>query len=391
MISTVLTIILYIAVYGVTALIFKAANDSVSDKTAKRYIAFGIIILAVVACLRDVNVGTDTQDTITQFYYNQIDRNIAVEGIFGFLNGDIPYYILSHILHVCHLGEKTFLFVMELMILIPVGIVAYKKRNLIPIHLTMLIFSLLYYQLGFNWIRQSVANAFILLALVYFQEKKLRKAVLLSLLGIMIHTSAIIGLSLLIFAYAFMRIKNKYMKAIFGLVFMALFLFLISRWEDLFSFAIQRGILPARFSGYFRVFTGQTTVENWFRVGVKTYVEYIVRVLIVVVSIFASKKVINESEIQNSNYYKIICVMGLIIYSYILFFMHSAYGNRISYAIEYIQILTLGICCVPSTGKRGSVPLRNILVLGLVASYNIWLYYVLGWHDTVPFIFGLGL
>lgn len=391
MISTILTIIFYFVVYSITTLIFKVANDSVSVRITKRYIAIGIMIMALVACLRDVAVGTDTQNTITLYFCNQIDRNITAEGIFGFLNSDIPYYVLSNVLHFLHLGENAFLFVMELLILIPMGIVAYKKRELIPIHLTMLIFSLLYYQIGFNWIRQSSASAFTLLALIYFQEKKTKKAVILSLAGIMIHASAIIGISLLLYPYAFMRIKNKFTKAIFGIVFMAFFLYLISRWENLFSFAIQSGILPTRFSGYFRVFSGQTRVENWFRVGKKAYVEYIIRVLIVSVPIFVRRKQKDESEIQNINYYKIISVMGLIIYSYVLFAMHSAYGNRISYAIEYVQILTLGYCCVPHISKRGRVPLRNILVVGLIATYNIWLYYVLGWHDTVPFIFGLGL
>lgn len=385
----ILTILLYFAVYSISILAFKTANDSASNKTRKRYIAIGIIILAIIASARDIHVGTDTQDTIVQFFFNQIGRSIRTEGIFSFLNSDIPYYLIANILHFLHLGEHSFLFVMELLILIPVGIVAYKKRESIPIHLTMLIFSLLYYQVGFNWIRQSAANAFVLLALICFQEKKPQKAIILALVGIMVHTSALIGLSLLLFAYAFMRIRNKYVKAIFGIAFMFLFLYLISRWQNLFSFAIQSGILPSRFSGYFRVFSGQTRVDSWFRVGIRTYIDYFIRVLIVALPVFATRKDFDELELGNIKYYKIISLMAIIIYSYILFTMHSAYGNRISYSIEYVQILTLGSTCSMRVSHGRTIPLRNILVIGLALIYNIWLYYVLGWHDTVPFVFGL--
>ena len=385
----ILTILLYFAVYSISILAFKTANDSASNKTRKRYIAIGIIILAIIASARDIHVGTDTQDTIVQFFFNQIGRSIRTEGIFSFLNSDIPYYLIANILHFLHLGEHSFLFVMELLILIPVGIVAYKKRESIPIHLTMMIFSLLYYQVGFNWIRQSAANAFVLLALICFQEKKPQKAIILALVGIMVHTSALIGLSLLLFAYAFMRIRNKYVKAIFGIAFMFLFLYLISRWQNLFSFAIQSGILPSRFSGYFRVFSGQTRVDSWFRVGIRTYIDYFIRVLIVALPVFATRKDFDELELGNIKYYKIISLMAIIIYSYILFTMHSAYGNRISYSIEYVQILTLGSTCSMRVSHGRTIPLRNILVIGLALIYNIWLYYVLGWHDTVPFVFGL--
>ena len=37
-----------------------------------------------------------------------------------------------------------------------------------------------------------------------------------------------------------------------------------------------------------------------------------------------------------------VAVIGTIIYGYVLLSMHSAYGNRISYAVEYVQIINLG-------------------------------------------------
>lgn len=388
MISTLLTVSLYTFVYGTATFVFKAADSTKSELKRKRFLVCGIIIMAIFACMRDISVGTDTADTISSYFVNQYGKDITFNGISDFLHGDVLYFIIANTIHLFGLGPKTFLFVLEICIVTPVVISAYIKRNRIPIHITMLIFSLLYYQIGFNWIRQSASSACILLMLVYAQNKLIKKAAVTSVLAILFHSSAINGMMLLLFVYTFMRIRNKYWQAVFGIGFMVVFLFLLLKWEMIVSFGITFGILPASYAGYLRVFSGQTTVERWFMVGNKTYVDYLLRIVLVIFPIVFARKHLSLEEQKNVNFYKMIGVVGLIIYSYILLNMHSAYGNRISYSIEYIQILNIGMCCSQSSGVKGIVPLRNVVVIGLALFYNIWLYYVLAWHATVPFIFG---
>lgn len=388
MISTLLTVSLYTFIYGTATFVFKAADNTKSELKRKRLLVCGIIIMAIFASMRDISVGTDTADTISSYFVNQYGRNIAFNGILNFLHGDILYFVIANLIHLFCLGPKTFLFILEICIVTPVVMSAYIKRNSIPVHITMLIFSLLYYQTGFNWIRQSASSAFILLMLVYAQNKSIKKAAVASVLAILFHSSAIIGLMLLLFVYTFMRIRNKYWQTVFGIGFMAVFLFLLLQWEIIISFGITSGILPTSYSGYLRVFSGQSTVERWFMVGNRTYVDYLLRIVLVILPIVFARKHLPLEEQKNVNFYKMIGAVGLIIYSYILLNMHSAYGNRISYSVEYIQILNIGMCCSQSSGVKGIVPLRNAVVIGLALFYNIWLYYVLAWHATVPFVVG---
>lgn len=343
--------------------------------------------MAIFACMRDIHIGTDTANTLSIYLVEQYEKDIIFSNLSDFLHGDILYFILAQIIYFFHLGPKTFLFLLEICTLIPVALCAYIKREHIPIHITMLIFSLLYYQLSFNWIRQSVSSAYILLTLVYAQHKSI-KAAFTAIIAILFHSSAIIGLGLLLFVYAFMHIKNKKAQMAAGIWFIVVFLILLLQWEIIIAFGINHGILPERYAGYLRVFSGITTVESWFLVGKRMYIDYLLRIVLVITPILLSKKNLPIREQKNANFYKMISIIGLIIYSYILLGMHSSYGNRITYSIEYIQVLNLGLCYSKSLKYKGSIPLCNIFIIGIVILYNIWLYYVLGWHDTVPFVFG---
>lgn len=386
--STFMTVCLYIIFYISAIFIFKIADKAINDVTKKRLVCAGVIFVALFASLRDISVGTDTSETVQMYLVDQYTRKLDINDFSEFLHGDILYFVIANIIHRLGLGTRTFLFILELFTIAPVAVSAYEKRNQIPLHITVGIYLLLYFQLSFNWIRQSAASAFILLTLVYAQENCKKKAVLAAIMSVMLHSSGIIGLLLLAFTYIFMRIKNKYWRFAFGFGFMLIFLVLLTQWETIVTFGIGSGILPDTYAGYLRVFSGQTTVERWFKVGQRTYGEFAIRVLLVALPFILTKKNASLKERMQFNFYKIISVLGLIIYGYVLFSMHSAYGNRISYAVDYIQFVNLGACCVRSTEGRWVTPVRNIIIAGTVVFYNVWLYYVLGWHATVPFIFG---
>ncbi len=386
--STFLTICLYSIFYSSVIFLFKIADEAKSKFKKKRIIFLGIIFVALFASLRDVSVGTDTTETVRLYFVEQYTRKLDFTTFSEFLHSNLFYYVIANVIYTLGLGTRTFLFLLEVCTVAPVAVSAYKKRKQIPLHITLGIFLLLYFQLSFNWIRQSAASAFILLTLVNVQEKCKKQAVFTAIMAVMLHSSAIFGLILLAFSYIFMRVKNRYWRFACGIGCIVIFISLLTQWEAIVSFGITSGILPTTYAGYLRVFSGQTTVESWFLVGIRTYVEFAIRILLVVLPFILKKRDASSDEQIQLDFNKIITVIGLIIYGYVLLNMHSAYGNRISYAVEYIQLINLGSCYVRTTKTRGVIPLRNMIIIGAVSFYNIWLYYILGWHDTVPFVFG---
>ena len=87
-----------------------------------------------------------------------------------------------------------------------------------------------------------------------------------------------------------MRAKNKYRRLAFGIGFIVIFIALLRQWEAIVSFGITSAILPTTYSGYLRVFSGQTTIEGWFSVGIRTYGEFVIRILLVVLSFLLKKR-----------------------------------------------------------------------------------------------------
>ena len=347
----------------------------------------GILFLSLFAALRDISIGVDTADTIALYFEDQHGRTISLKGITDIINGDIVFVLISNVFHALHLGSKSFLFLLEVLILTPIAVIAYIRREKVPISITMFLYLILYYQIGFNWIRQSIACAFLLLAVVYFQEKKYRNSCLMAVLSILFHSSALIGIALFAYIYTFMRIRKRLFRLLFGGTFLILFFFILLEWETIFSWCIAQGIFPPRYAGYLRVFSGQTTVENWFYVGKRTYVDYLIRILLGAIPFIFSRRKQLFFDTKIIDYYKAATILYLIIYSYVLLEMHSAYANRITYALEYVQILSLGMCYAPSPSRRRCVPVRNIVIIWAAILYNVWLYYILGWHATVPFLF----
>jgi|GEM_PF-4612822 len=382
MISFLFTIVLYAAVYGTAILIFRAAHRTSKNRRKKWIVFAGVLFLSLIAAARSLDVGTDTAETVRKYFSAYIEDPASAKG-------NILYQKLALVLNRFHLGERAFLFTAEFLILAPVAVGAYLRRDDVPIHLSMYIFLLMFYQVSFNWIRQSISCSFVFLAMILAQERKHLLAIPAAAVGVLFHSSAAIGAALLVFAAVFSRIRQKEAKLVIGPLFAVVALTAMLFWEKLFSWGIDQGLLPASYSGYIRVFSGQSTVDRWFLVGKRAYIDYLIRVALVVIPFAVGCVNAAPGNLRRVSFYKTATVTALGIYSFILFGMHSAYGNRISYTVEYVHVLNLGMCYIPRGTKMGrAVPLRNLLVVGSVLVYHIWLYYILGWHATVPFSFG---
>lgn len=387
----IVTGMFYTLIYSIATLIFSKAEASKLRSQKKMLIIFGVLFLTVTATMRNINVGTDTADTISKYFTNLYSRTTSFNSLSTVIQSDIIYIMIAKILHFLRLGERTFLFIMEALCLTPIALCAYYRKDKAPIQVTMAIFLIMFYQISFNWMRQSVSSAFLLLALVLFQDRRIKSSILVALLSILFHTSAVIGISLFAFIYIFMRIKNriksKNLRTLFVVIFMVIFLSLVLNWQTFFTLGVAHGIFPQRYLGYIRVFSGQTTVKSWFVIGLRTYGDYIIRLVLTLIPFIYMRKNVKLQDIKLVKYYRMITVASLLIYSYIFFVMHSTYGNRLIYSLDYIQILSLGMCYIPHRQRPDSIPLCNVIIFGTIILYNIWLYYVLGWHGTVPFYF----
>lgn len=387
-----LTIILYLIVYISSFAFFCFADKAQKKQIAIRRIVIGVLILSIFAGVRDKSVGTDTAKTIT-LYFDEA-KNISSLGTlfsqFILFRSSFIYLLLAKIVLKAGLGFRTFLTIIQVLTVGFVAACAYYRRKTTPIAITMLLFSLLYYQLSFNWIRQSITCSFLLFAVVLFFEGKKKKSVVIMLISILFHSSAIIGIALFVVILFISRVKKKYLNAV--IILLTVILTIIMRnWQTIALIGIERGILPSTYQGYINVFSGAhgSTFLGWFIIGKKAYVEYALRVLMLLFPYLATRRKSSRGEnLDQYAFFQMGAFFSVLIYSAALFGLHTAYGNRVTICLDYLYIVYFGLMEYRTKSAKGlTVPLSGFFIILLCLFYNIWLYYVMGWHGTVPYHF----
>ena len=387
-----LTILLYAVVYIVSILFFYAADHAQSKNRMIRCMLVGIALLSVFAGIRNPTVGSDTIGTTT-LYFDIAQRYDSIGSIFSqfsSLNGTFIYLLISKIVIALGLGTRTFLGILQALTVTPIAICAYHRKKYTPIPITMALYIILYYQLSFNWVRQSVSVAILLLAVVlYFEDKKVVATILL-IASTLFHSSALFGIPMIIVARLASNVKKRYLKNIVLVITVILTFIIMQNWQRLSIMGVEMGILPYTYRGYINVFSGAhgTSFRGWFAIGTKTYVEYFLRVLMFMVPLLIQNNLVAADTDTEFAFFRTTSLLSLLIYSAAFFGLHTAYGNRVTYLLDLFNIIYFGYASFRSSQAKGlSVPASGLLLILISLFYNIWLYYVLGWHDTVPYLF----
>ena len=398
MIETIGTIFTYAIVYSLAILLVSSADKTISIHRKKWKVSFAVIFLAFFSSLRDIEVGTDTVNTIVQYFDSAVKYNSIYTLFSSELSGStIVFFLIAKFIMAIGLGYKTFLFCMTLLILIPVAVVAYMRRENTPMAATMMFFLFLYFQLSFNWIRQSIAASFLILSVVLFIGDKKKSSIIIALISILFHSSALLGLMLFIVAWFSSKSKSKLVRGFLVFITVLFAILIMTSWKMIALFMINQGILPASYIGYVNVFSGMhgSSFQGWFNVGLRTYGEYILRVGIFIVpfisvrhSHYNMRLANEENKGQEFALFKMCGFLSILIYSAGLFGLHTAYINRVTYFLDFSNIVYLGFTCnINKKHSKFVVPFSQVATFVIAFVYNIWLYYILGWHETVPFSF----
>ena len=119
-------------------------------------------------------------------------------------------------------------FAIELLILLPLYYVLYKRRKEASMTLGMMIYLFLFYNFGLSGMRQSIAMSFIMLAYYYFSINERFRAIFWCIVAILFHTVALLVIPIYLFSLWIyqkpIRKRKKWYMAI-ATVFVLIFLF----------------------------------------------------------------------------------------------------------------------------------------------------------------------
>ena len=203
------------------------------------------ILFCIVVGLRDISVGVDTSNYVHMYLYNTENYINALEknsvSLIGFFLNDYLYFIYCHILLSLGFNERMFLVMSTAIMayLLLRFLYKYSENDYLCI-LSFIMIGMFTYL--FSGIRQGIAVSLFTLSYDYIIDKKPWKFIIVTIIAMGFHISAIVTLP----AYILVRILKK-VKIEYSILMCCFLGFLTS---DVIYFMLGRLNLGVRFSGY---------------------------------------------------------------------------------------------------------------------------------------------
>lgn len=386
------SIILYYFVFVFACVLFAKADSSTRDRKIRFYILCGVIVLSLFAGLRGLTVGWDTAGTINarfdrvrffrSFSSLMANRDRIKEPI---------YWVISYFIRKVTDSGRVFLFIMQLLTVGPIAIVAFENRDRLPVSVMMTTYMLLFYQMSFNIIRQSIAAAFLLLAFSKLMKKSYIKAAVLAILVCLFHNSGIIGVALILLIYILNYSKNKKLRFVLVLISLVFGILFLTSWQSAVTSLIEGGYISEDYDTYVAIMAGEViTKHNTFRY--RNIVIEVLRIFGTLIMLFFLKGEHSGSD-QETRLLKYAGVLSLLVYSIIDVGFGSTLGHRATIFLDYLQIILYasyfpkslfenkkmsgGKVLIPKTGIQWSL----LYCLG----FNFMVYMIINFGHTIPY------
>ena len=255
---------------------------------------------------------------------------------------------------------------------------------------TVLVYYMIFYIASFNFMRQSIAAALLLLAYFELVERKWLKFIILIFLAQSFHNTAFIGIVIILFGVWFYRIQSRQLRILVFAILCTLLVVALQGWQNILMWAINDvNILPRRFITYINIFIGgQNQNSYYFLLTKSNYIELIFRWILYLIPLFCCKYSKRKSNLYNSA--NIILLVSVVVYTVLFVFFHTSYAVRITWYMEYFFIVWLPMSYSKfqkNNVKFGVVHRDTACMFMAILGYWFWGYMILGWHGTLPFCF----
>ena len=387
-----ISILLYYFIFLAALLLFIRADKSHNNKRVKFYIICGIVLLSLFAGLRGSTVGWDTADTVqARFervkYFNSLSSLMSRR---EFIKEPI-YWIISYFILRVTGNSRVFLFVIQLLTVGPIGYLAYEKRDKVPVSIMMTTYMMLFYQLSFNNIRQSVAAAFMLLAYSKLEEKSYVAAVVLSIFCCLFHNSGFIGVGLILFTYLLTHIKKSSGRILVLTVYIALGVAFFFTWKSVISWFVEGDFINGSYDSYLAIFSGDVE-SKYTTFRYRNIVIEALRILCTAIVLFVLKGEHSGEDIE-IRMLKYSNVLSLIIFSIITIGFNSTLGHRATLYLDYLQILLFAYYFPKRLFDNGKISRGCIVIprtgvqycLVYCVAFNFLVYMLINFGHTLPY------
>lgn len=323
-----------------------------------------IMFLSIFAGIRSLSVGTDIKVYVVPIFNNAMYYNNYFEFV-EFRDLTEPLYLLLNFVVSRFTNDVHWiLFFVQLIISICVYRGLYKHKEQFPMWLGIAVYCFLFYNRGFNLIRQSIAIFIIFGFYDLLEKEKYFKFFIVILIAYLFHTSSLMAIPMILLH------KYKNNKKILLGVFL-FFIIIFINYDNVLEFLIHRGILTSKYAMYYS--SGNIDIN---------LLDELLRIFLLGFVLLKSASFM-KSDKRQKNFYKSMIIIEFLLTQLGMFMV---FASRCSYyyLIYYIIILPMLIKDI----EKDKVQMIMLLLIGL---FIYWTYTFIGLNiaETYPYKIGI--
>lgn len=378
---------IYLTVFFLSSLFFYVSEKAKGKYLKRISVIVAILVPSILAGTRASTVGTDTSVYGISFFeravysngiIDYITKQIALGNVDVGFNGIV--YFASRLSKDYHVG----LFFYELITLIFIYLFfrECKLRYDTPIWLASLLYNLALYNTSLNIMRQNIAVAVAAYAFTFVWKNKKISYFVLMTIAFLIHSSALVGLIPFVL-YMFLKTGTVYSerKQFFRcVVFVCIAFGVILGAPQLIEFLVKAGIFRDNYLKYLQGGTFSTASEG----RSVSMVTLTIQLIYIMIYTVLFRKMLNLKI--ESSFYLMISAMVLVTTCFGPLF--AEYVSRLSY--YFIPIQMAGLATTKRLFNKKSQPIWEVVIIGIVLFSWYRTFVILGYHETVPYVFYWG-
>ena len=364
-----------------------------AEKIDMRIIRLSLLVIAIIipaflAGFRNLSIGTDVMNYVQPMY---LSANVS-KNFFSYLQVPILHDYMFVPISTFEVGYTALVFICTKIfgnifsvlfltqVLIIGGVLAglWKFREKISVWIGMLIYYLIFYNISLNMVRQSIAMSIIIFAFPYLYNKEYIKYIILIVIAVLFHKTAIIGLIIMAIYFIYTSDNNmecikdwkgallSYNKNNFRFIIMTLISFCIVFIPQLLKITLKVLGVSSYADGYIN---GNAS----FSLN-----QIIMRIPLLLIFFICYRKISNN-KLKLFFFSMIVCDLASSQLA-----STSTFASRISlyFMIFYVYI-------IPYCLNQESIYIKNILILFLIMYLLVYWYYnfvYLGYNETIPYV-----
>ena len=206
------------------------------------------LIISLFAGLRNDSVGTDVNVYAKPVL--EITYNYGIETLIKSNSVEILYILLAYLVSWIKGDLGVFLFFSQLIPIFFYLLFLNKEKNNLSLSTGVLAYVTVFMGISLNIMRQAIAMGITIFSYTYIKKRNLKKFILTIFIATNFHVTALIFLPL----YFIYGLKNKKFDYLAKLLIISIFIIMIVFFDNLFTLAINIGLLPSKYNLFMTVF-----------------------------------------------------------------------------------------------------------------------------------------